>query len=274
MEFRKGKRKKDHFSMSTRIFEDKTISLKAKGLLAEMLSFPDEWEYSISGLIQINKESESAITSAIKELEKAGYLIRAEVRDERGRFKYIYSVFDTPQKIEYEKPENTGDNTDLPYPDFPGAEKPGTENQGQYNNIYNNIHTINSLDNINTLDTVSKKERSSSYDEILEKNIKDEKVKAAMLEYIKMRKLIKKPLTNYALESLIEKLYILAGRNYKLMADIVKAAILNSWTDFYPPRGSDAAGVKDKKPAFNNFNQRDYDLSDLENKLCFGSVSP
>lgn len=258
MEFRKGKRKKDHFSMNTKIFEDTNISLKAKGLLAQMLSFPDDWEYSINGLIAINKEGESAITAAIHELEKAGYLIRAEERDERGRFRYIYSVFDTPQKIEYEKPEVKGDNTDLPYPDFPGAVKPGAENQGQY--IYiNNIH-----DN-NNLNTCSKKERSSSYNEILDKNLRDEKVKAAMLEYIKMRKLIKKPLTNYALESLIEKLYILAAGDYELMAQIVKNAILNSWTDFYPPRPPEPQ--KGKKPGFNNFKQHDYDWGELERKL-------
>ena len=36
---------------------DKTISLKAKGLLSQMLSLPDSWNFTLRGLASINKES-------------------------------------------------------------------------------------------------------------------------------------------------------------------------------------------------------------------------
>ena len=56
--------------MSNYHFKDKSISLKAKGLLSQMLSLPDDWDYTLKGLASINKEGKDAIRSAIKELEK------------------------------------------------------------------------------------------------------------------------------------------------------------------------------------------------------------
>lgn len=268
MYFKKGKKKKDHFSMSTDIFFDNTISLKAKGLLCQMLSFPDDWEYSIAGLIKTNKEGESAIVSAIKELEDAGYLIRAEERDERGRFRYIYSVFDKPQHFEYENPEVVEDEEILPHPDFPGTVNPGAENQGQYYIYNNNIHTINSLDKLNNINTSSKKERKSKthFDKIIDSHLQDPKVRAAMIEYIKMRKLIKEPLTDYALLKLIENLKKLSSNNTDIMLEILDNSIRNNWKDFYPPKKL-SEPPNTKQPGFKNFSQRNTDFSELEKAL-------
>lgn len=64
---------------------DTNITLKAKGLLSQMLSLPENWDYSLAGLCAINKESKTAIRSAIVELEQAGYITRRQCRDESGR---------------------------------------------------------------------------------------------------------------------------------------------------------------------------------------------
>ena len=61
--------------MSNYHFKDKDLSLKAKGLLSLMFSLPEDWDYSINGLVSICKENESAITSTLKELKEHGYLV-------------------------------------------------------------------------------------------------------------------------------------------------------------------------------------------------------
>ena len=75
---------KDYTVMSNHHLRNKNLSLKAKGLLSQMLSLPDDWDYTLKGLAAINKESVDAIRTAIWELEDAGYVVRTRVRDERG----------------------------------------------------------------------------------------------------------------------------------------------------------------------------------------------
>lgn len=113
---------KDYVTMCKYHFKEKKMSLKAKGLLSEMLSLPDEWDYSVKGLEQINKENKDTIISILKELEEFGYLERTQLRDTKGTFTgYEYSV--------YEKP-----NTEYPYTENSDTEKPYTENPTQLNN--------------------------------------------------------------------------------------------------------------------------------------------
>ena len=72
--------------MSNYHLRDKSLSLKAKGLLSQMLSLPEEWDYTLAGLAHINKESKDAIRTTILELEKAGYITRHQTTTEGGRF--------------------------------------------------------------------------------------------------------------------------------------------------------------------------------------------
>lgn len=88
---------KDYTVISNFHFKDKALSLKAKGLLSQMLSLPDDWDYTVAGLCSINKESKSAIQAALKELEDAGYLIRTRTQDGKGRFDYIYDIYEKPR---------------------------------------------------------------------------------------------------------------------------------------------------------------------------------
>ena len=116
---------KDYTVMSNYHFRDKRLSLKAKGLLSEMLSLPNNWDYTVMGLVSLNKESKSAIQSTLKELEDCGYLIRTRTQDQKGQFDYIYDIYENPVT---EKPQTENQVTD----------NPCTENQPQYNtNIIN-----------------------------------------------------------------------------------------------------------------------------------------
>ena len=82
--------------MSNYHLQNKTISLKAKGLLSFMLSLPDDWKFSISGLCAVCKESNKAIKSTLDELKEHGYLIINKGRDTRGQYVYDYIIIENP----------------------------------------------------------------------------------------------------------------------------------------------------------------------------------
>lgn len=111
--------------MSNYHFQDKEISLKAKGLLGLMLSLPSNWDYSINGLVAIVKENKAAVQTALKELEEHKYLKRTRVQDETGRFDYIYDI--------YEKPYDKLPWTENQCTDIQCTENRCTENQPQIN---------------------------------------------------------------------------------------------------------------------------------------------
>ena len=73
-------RTRDYTVMCNYHLKDKALSLKAKGLLSMMLSMPEEWNYSTRGLAAICKEGVEAVGNALKELEKAGYMVRRQLR--------------------------------------------------------------------------------------------------------------------------------------------------------------------------------------------------
>ena len=79
-------RTSDYTVMSNYHLRDKRLSLKAKGLLSQMLSLPEDWDYTLAGLCYINRESKDAIRTAIHELEQAGYIHRRQTTDSGGKF--------------------------------------------------------------------------------------------------------------------------------------------------------------------------------------------
>ena len=58
--------------MSNHHLRNRELSLKAKGLLSQMLSLPEKWDYTLQGLAYINREQIDAIRQAVHELEQAG----------------------------------------------------------------------------------------------------------------------------------------------------------------------------------------------------------
>ena len=88
---------KDFTVMSNHHLRNVSLSLKAKGLLSLMLSLPDNWDYTTKGLAHICKDGVDSISSAIKELEKQGYLTRQRLRDAHGRLGDIeYVIHEKP----------------------------------------------------------------------------------------------------------------------------------------------------------------------------------
>ena len=96
---------KGYTVMSNHHLRNPSLTLKAKGLLSQMLSLPEEWDYTLKGLSSINRESVDAIRTAVWELEKAGYITRRQGRDEKGKMAAIeYTIFEQPQLPILENP--------------------------------------------------------------------------------------------------------------------------------------------------------------------------
>lgn len=154
--------KKGFTVMSNSHLRDKRLSLKAKGLLSQMLSLPSDWDYSLSGLSYINRESTDAIRSALNELEKAGYLKREQGRDPKGKLTATqFTIYEQPPAplSETEEPITENPHTEDPITDNPHTEKPSTENPHTENPHTGNPSTenptqqnkdIQSKDKINT----------------------------------------------------------------------------------------------------------------------------
>ena len=86
--------------MSNHHLRNKDLSLKAKGLLSQMLSLPEDWDFTLKGLSLINREQIDAIRAAVRELEQAGYIVRSRERDSQGRLRGAdYIIYEQPQPV-------------------------------------------------------------------------------------------------------------------------------------------------------------------------------
>lgn len=223
---------KDYTNMANFHFRDKTLSWKAKGILSNMLSLPDDWDYSLAGLATLASDGMSATRSAIKELEEHGYLIRKPIR-ENGRISdWEYIIFENPQQTNQFVENQVVENQQV--------ENEQLENHTQLNTKELSTNKL-STKQLNTKE--KKKERKTTgYDEILSM-ITDYDLKELYLEYIKMRKLIKSPMTDRALTMLINKVNELEPISIDRQKQLLETAIMNNWKSVYP--------LKDNKP--NNY---------------------
>ena len=93
----RAEKTKDAVIMSNYHFKDGRLSMKAKGLLSVILSLPDDWRYSLSGLADLSKEGMTAIRAMVQELEDNGYLVRRRLRDGQGRLSSVeYDIYEKP----------------------------------------------------------------------------------------------------------------------------------------------------------------------------------
>lgn len=134
-------RTRDYTVMSNYHLRDKSLSLKAKGLLSQMLSLPEDWDYTLAGLSFINRESKDAIRSAINELEKGGYIIRRQTTDAGGKFSgNEYIIHESPVSAELPPPKPL---SGFPTTVNPTTGKPLSENPTQLNIDIQNTEKLN-----------------------------------------------------------------------------------------------------------------------------------
>ena len=127
---------RDYTVMSNHHLRDKSLSLKAKGLLSLMLSLPEEWDYTTKGLARICKDGVDSICAGVRELEEHGYVIRQRVRNANGQLGAIeYTILEQPRPPEPKprKPERENPVLDNPEQALPVLGEPEQENPAQLN---------------------------------------------------------------------------------------------------------------------------------------------
>lgn len=251
---------KNYTTISNVALRDRNLSFRAKGLLCQMLSLPEDWDYSIKGLAAISKEGEKAVRTVLAELEAAGYLVRTKVRGDSGRFtSIVYDIFEEPQ-TNVEKPE---ENQEV----LPCAQKGQVEKgQVEKRQVERDIQLNKELLNKELLSKdVCKKESSaaSSYNEIIQSYDLDPNLQQALIEYIKMRKYINAPLTDYALRTLINKLLTLTSNPEELLTIVNNAIHTNSKT-FYPLA---QAKENNRRCNYKRETSRDKQYAELDNMI-------
>lgn len=193
-------------------FKEKGMSLKAKGLLSLMLSLPEDWNYSVSGLVKLSKDGKDSVMSALAELEKFGYLVRYRTTDQMGRFSGVeYDIYEQPQK-------------EIPMSENPILDKSHEENPTQ----------------LNTNKSIKKElNKNSIYIDNILKQINDWELRELYEDYIKMREDIESPLSVNGLELLIKRNNRITNGDTVLQCALLEAAIINQWKSVYLPNEQD-----------------------------------
>ena len=132
--------KKDNYTcIDNHVFKDHSLSMKAKGLLTQIYSLPDDWEYSVKGLSTLFSDGRDAVNNALQELIEHGYIIRTQKQNYAGKFDgYEYDIFEYPQT----------DCADNPFTENPLTDNPFTENQTQLNTNIINTNKENTKEDI------------------------------------------------------------------------------------------------------------------------------
>lgn len=215
--------------MSNTHLQDEALSLKAKGLLSVMLSLPENWDYTIAGLVAISKENDTAVKSTLDELKKGGYLVVTKLtpaQTDSGRFEYLYDIYEQPQQKEPAEKQAV---------EKQGVEVLGVENQGQLNT---NISNTNKLNTNN-----KKKESKNSFDAIIDGYIAPDgqsvrfedadKRRELLQEWLKVRKAKRAAMTDRAIQMNIDKLDKLARESSMSVVEYLSEVICRGWAAFY-----------------------------------------
>ena len=171
---------KGYTVMSNHHLRNKELSLKAKGLLSQMLSLPEDWDYTLAGLSLINREKIDAIREAVRELENAGYIQRSRERDEKGRLRgTTYVIYEQPPKLDLptlEKPtldNPTQLNKEIQKTNLPKKEKLNTDISSTHSIPF---HSLNPFPLENAAQPPERKRKEATdaysvYEEIIKDNI-------------------------------------------------------------------------------------------------------
>ena len=114
------------------VFKDRSLSAKAKGILVEMLSLPESWDYTLKGLTTLFSDGIDSIRQGINELEKHGYIVRERKRDARGRLGGMeYVIYETPHIVQEEDQTSQSVENFAPESPEPTTEKPTQDSSAE-----------------------------------------------------------------------------------------------------------------------------------------------
>lgn len=135
---KRSPRPEAHYLIVTnQVVRDSTLSFKARGILAYLLSMPDNWKVSASAIARASdRDGRESILTGLKELENAGYLKRWKHKDDAGNITNESVIYDTPNLVQNHVHNHVGKGPSYPLPtsDFPTTEKPTTKERTIKNN--------------------------------------------------------------------------------------------------------------------------------------------
>jgi hypothetical protein len=203
---------------------DADLTPNAKLLYGEITALCNERGYcwaSNDYFAKLYNVSKSSITKWVSALVKKGYIFNEIIYKDGSK-----EVLNRYLKLSSDPIVNFADRYSklLDDPIVKIADSPTPK-------IYEDNNTLNN----NTSNNTFKKERKATYDDILS-GITDTDLKALYLEYIKMRKLIKAPMTDRALQMLIKKVNELEPDSIDNQKKLLETAIMNNWKSVYPLR--------------------------------------
>ena len=199
------------------------MSLKAKGLLSLMLSLPDDWDYSVSGLATLSKDGKDSVMSALAELEKFGYLTRTRIINDKGQFSGIqYDIFEEPQT---EKPITVKPILEKQKQDMPISEEPPQLNTNLNNHLNNK--ECNELN------------KDKEMEHILISSVHNEELFELYKDYIQMREEMDAPLTPKGLQMLIKRCERLSKNSIKVQCLLLENSLMNGWKNVFLPTESE-----------------------------------
>lgn len=222
---------KDYTVMSNHHLRDKALSLKAKGLLSMMLALPEDWDYSVNGLVAICREDVRAVKSALAELKEQGYLVVTKLypNGERKRIEYVYDIFERPQEARSQEVQNVA-----------------VENVPLQNVELQNVTQLNTKEsNTKELNTDHKKERKRhSFDAIIDAYTNDAATKELLGEWLQNRKAKRAAMTDNAIKRNIDKLDEYARESRMSVDDYLAEVVRRGWTAFYPIKSYQGVGQR------------------------------
>lgn len=209
---------KDYTVMSNRHLRDRSLSLKAKGLLSMMLALPDDWDYSVNGLVAICKEDVRAVKSALSELKDHGYLVVTKLYpgDGRKHIEYIYDIFEVPQDVQSQDVQNVP------------LQKVEVRNVAQLNTKESNTKE--------SITDNKKKERKSarSFDAIIDDYTNNTVTRELLGEWLQNRKAKRAAMTDNAIKRNIAKLDEYARQSGMTVDDYLAEVVRRGWNAFFP----------------------------------------
>ena len=205
--------------MSNYHFKEKNMSLKAKGLLSLMLSLPDDWNYSIAGLVSLSKDGKDSVMAALAELEKFGFLTRIRTTNSKGQFSGVeYNIYEEPQAKDPVAENLNSEEANAAIPDSANQRLSNTKFTKHYKNKILNDKDTNEL--LLLLDSL----------------VVSQDLRKSYLAYIEMRKEINAPMTKRGLQMLIQRCERMTKMNVKKQMRLLEIATINNWKNVYHPK--------------------------------------
>lgn len=222
---------KDYTVMSNAHLHDKRLSLKAVGLLSIVLSLPDDWHYTVKGLVGSVKDGERAVNGALSELKQCGYLQVNKLypNSERSKIEYQYVFYEKPQDLQNVPLEQDIQNVDL---QNVGIQNVDLQNVGAYINTNKQSTNKQNTKELSTNEYKEKNNKKESVNSVIAEYTENKELQDALHGFVEMRNKARKPLTARAMKLSLNKLNELALDDVTKIA-IVNQSIVHSWLTFY-----------------------------------------